>query len=55
LAFEACLNQSTVKNIETGKSLPSVLSVSTVQRALEAAGIEFTDGEPRPGVKLRKR
>jgi transcriptional regulator with XRE-family HTH domain len=53
LAFESGLNQSTVAHFETGKSRPSVLSVTTVQRALEAAGVEFTNGE-HPGVRMKE-
>jgi transcriptional regulator with XRE-family HTH domain len=52
LALEAGLEQSTVANFETGKTRPSVLSVSSIKRALEGAGVEFTHGEP--GVRLRK-
>jgi transcriptional regulator with XRE-family HTH domain len=52
LALEANVSQGTVANFETGKGQLSVPSVSTIQRALEAAGVEFPDGEP--GVKLRK-
>jgi DNA-binding XRE family transcriptional regulator len=52
LALEAGVDQSTVTNFETGKSRPSVLSVSIIRRTLEAAGVEFTDGG-QPGVKMR--
>jgi hypothetical protein len=31
-----------------------VLSVTTIQRALEAAGVEFTNGG-KPGVKLKAK
>jgi transcriptional regulator with XRE-family HTH domain len=51
LALEASVDQSTVLKFETGKSRPSVLSVSTIKRTLEAAGVEFTDGE-RPQVRM---
>jgi transcriptional regulator with XRE-family HTH domain len=52
LALEANIEQSIVANFETGKSRPSVLSVSTIKRTLEGAGVEFT--EFQPGVRLRK-
>jgi ribosome-binding protein aMBF1 (putative translation factor) len=52
LALEASVDQSTVMKFETGKSRPSVLSVSTIKRTLEAAGVQFTDGG-RPEVKMR--
>jgi transcriptional regulator with XRE-family HTH domain len=51
-AFEAGLNQSTIANFETGKSRPSVLSVSTIKRTLEGGGVEFTEFEP--GVRLKE-
>jgi transcriptional regulator with XRE-family HTH domain len=48
LALQAGITQGTVTNIETGKFRLSVLSVSTIQRALEAAGVEFPEGaEPK--------
>jgi transcriptional regulator with XRE-family HTH domain len=53
LALEASVTQGTIANFETGKSRLSVLSVSTIKRALEAAGVEFPEGEP--GVKLRAK
>jgi DNA-binding XRE family transcriptional regulator len=53
LALEAGVTQGTVANFETGKKHPSVLSVSTVQAALES-GVEFTDGA-EPGVKLKAK
>jgi transcriptional regulator with XRE-family HTH domain len=54
LALEAGVTQGTVANFETGKKHPSVLSVSTVQAALESAGVEFTYGA-EPGVKLKAK
>ncbi|HLH48068.1 MAG TPA: helix-turn-helix domain-containing protein [Roseiarcus sp.] len=47
LALEANMATQTVANIEKGeKSRSSGLTVSTVKRTLEQAGIEFRDGEP---------
>jgi hypothetical protein len=40
-------------NIESGDADPKTSTLSTIQRALEDAGIEFTNGG-EPGVKLRK-
>jgi transcriptional regulator with XRE-family HTH domain len=51
LALEASVDQSTVWKFETGKSQASGLSASTIERTLEAAGVEFTDG----GVKLKAK
>jgi transcriptional regulator with XRE-family HTH domain len=53
LALEAGLEQSTVANFETGKTRPSVLSVSSIKRALEGAGVEFREGKEGV-VGLRK-
>jgi ribosome-binding protein aMBF1 (putative translation factor) len=53
LAAEVRVSQATVSDFERGRKRPPVLVLSTMQRALEVAGVEFTnDGEP--GVKLRK-
>jgi transcriptional regulator with XRE-family HTH domain len=52
LALEASLDQSTVAKFERGESRPSVLSVTTIKRTLEGAGVEFPEGEPT--VSLRK-
>jgi len=41
---------STVNNFEAGRSLPSGENLFAIQRALEAAGVEFL---PRGGVRLR--
>ena len=52
LGGQTGVSSSTIGHLEGGKCRPSVLIVSTVQRALEAAGIEFVRGEP--DVKLSK-
>jgi transcriptional regulator with XRE-family HTH domain len=54
LAFEAGITQATVTNFETGKHRLAALSLTTIQRALEAAGVEFTNGG-EPGVKLKAK
>jgi transcriptional regulator with XRE-family HTH domain len=51
LALEASVTPSTVLKFERGEGRPSVLSVSTIKRTLEGAGVEFPEGEP--GVKLK--
>jgi transcriptional regulator with XRE-family HTH domain len=53
LAAEARLSPSTVSHCEAGRHRTSPEIVSKLQRALEAAGVEFTNGG-EPGVKLRK-
>jgi len=42
---------STVSRFEAGENL-NPRTVEAIQRALEAAGVEFTDGNA-PGVRLR--
>jgi transcriptional regulator with XRE-family HTH domain len=53
LAAEVRVSQATISDFERGRKQPPVLVLSTMQRALEAAGVEFTNGG-EPGVKLRK-
>ena len=56
LATESKLGIATVRRAEAEDGiLPiSAISVDTLRRALEAAGVEFTNGG-EPGVKLRSR
>jgi transcriptional regulator with XRE-family HTH domain len=55
LAAASGLSLETVKRIERTKGPISALAatVEKLTRALEAAGVEFTNGD-EPGVKLRK-
>jgi transcriptional regulator with XRE-family HTH domain len=53
LAEEAQVGDSTVRNFEAGRSRPVVNNLTAIQRALEAAGVEFTNGD-RPGVRMRR-
>jgi hypothetical protein len=43
----------TLRNFEAGKTTPLRATLAIVQRTLENAGVEFTNGD-EPGVKLRK-
>jgi transcriptional regulator with XRE-family HTH domain len=52
-ATAAKVGLSTLKNFELGKSTPIENNLAAIQRAFEAAGVEFTNGG-EPGVKLRK-
>jgi transcriptional regulator with XRE-family HTH domain len=52
LGLEAGTNQQTVVKFERGESRTQVRTISALQRALEAAGVEFTNGG-EPGVKLK--
>jgi transcriptional regulator with XRE-family HTH domain len=53
LGGQTGVSASTVGHFEAGKRRPPVLSISVIQRALEAGGIEFVEGEP--GVKLKAK
>jgi transcriptional regulator with XRE-family HTH domain len=48
------LSESTVRDFEKGRRIPSVNNLTAIQKALEAAGVEFTNGD-QPGVRLRKK
>jgi transcriptional regulator with XRE-family HTH domain len=55
LAAEARVGQATVSDFERGRKRPPVLVLSTMQRALEAAGVEFiAENDGGAGVRLRK-
>jgi len=53
LASRACVGIVTVHQLETGISQPRRATLDVIQRAFEAAGVEFTNGE-QPGVRLTK-
>lgn len=46
LALETGLASRTIGSIERGKKTPSELTLATIQRAFEKAGVEFPEGEP---------
>jgi transcriptional regulator with XRE-family HTH domain len=52
VALAARVSVVTVRNFENDKSTPQRATLDVIQRAFEAAGVEFTNGE-RPGVRLR--
>ena len=52
LALAARVSVVTVRNFENDKSTPQRATLDVIQRALESAGIEFTNGN-RPGVRLQ--
>ena len=54
LAAASGVSLSTVRDFETGKRTPIANNLAALQRALEAAGVEFTNGG-EPGVKLKRR
>ena len=56
LAIEAGVSLSTVKDFESGRRMPIGNNLSAMQRAFEAAGIEFiNENGGGAGVRFRKR
>lgn len=55
LATEAKASNSTIRNFEAGRSTPKPIYMEAMQRALEAAGVEFIpENGGGPGVRLKK-
>ncbi len=54
LAERASVSVVTIRNFENEKSSPQRATMEVIRRALEAAGIEFTNGEAE-GVRLHRR
>src|SRR5688572_16797721 len=54
LAARAGLSTTGLNNIERGLSDPKTSTMSAIQRVLEEAGIEFTNGD-EPGVRLKRK
>lgn len=54
LAKKANVSLSTVKDFEAGRRTPIANNLEALQRALEAAGLEFTNGQ-QPGVRVCAR
>ena len=52
LAKAARVNPHTIGNFENGDSVPIRATLDAIQRALEEAGVEFSNGEA-PGVRWR--
>ena len=53
LAARSNLSESTIRDFEKGRRIPSIHNLAAVRRALEAAGVEFIDGN-HPGVRLTR-
>ncbi|WP_018964097.1 helix-turn-helix transcriptional regulator [Ancylobacter sp. FA202] len=55
LAQASNLSESTVRDFEKGRRLPTVNNLAAIQRALEAAGVIFVDENgDGPGVRFKK-
>jgi transcriptional regulator with XRE-family HTH domain len=54
LAAAAAVAGSTLVDFESGKRQPHPRTLAAIRAALEAAGVEFTNGDA-PGVRLAKR
>ena len=56
LATAASVSESTIRDFEKGRRVPSVNNLAAIRRALETAGVIFVEenGEG-PGVRLRNR
>jgi transcriptional regulator with XRE-family HTH domain len=53
LADASRVSAVTIRNFEGGKISPHRATLDALQRALQEAGVEFTNGDA-PGVRLRK-
>jgi transcriptional regulator with XRE-family HTH domain len=53
LAERSGVHRNTITNFETGKRTSDPHKLDALVRALEAAGVEFTNGDA-PGVRLRR-
>jgi predicted transcriptional regulator len=57
LARRAHVSPTTIVRCERGSGIPRVRmeTLESIQRTLEAAGVEFISGGNGPGVRLRRR
>ena len=54
LAQAANIGRVTISDFEAGKRRPRATSLNAIRAALEAAGVEFTNGD-KPGVLMTSR
>jgi ribosome-binding protein aMBF1 (putative translation factor) len=54
LAREAKVGASTIVRFEAERGKSNPATIMAIERALEAAGVEFTNGD-QPGVRLKKK
>jgi transcriptional regulator with XRE-family HTH domain len=53
LAEAANVSRNVIIDFEKGRRMPTRNNLAAIQRVLEKAGVEFTNGDA-PGVRLRK-
>lgn len=51
LGSRSNLSESTIRDFEKGRRVPAINNLAAIQRALEAAGVEFINGG-QPGVRI---
>jgi DNA-binding XRE family transcriptional regulator len=54
LAAGASVSKNTIVDFEKGRRTPVSNNLAAIQRVLEEAGVEFTNGDA-PGLRLRKK
>ncbi|HEV7407380.1 MAG TPA: helix-turn-helix transcriptional regulator [Bradyrhizobium sp.] len=54
LAEGAMVTRTVIIDFEKGRRVPGRNNLAAIQRVLEEAGVEFTNGDA-PGVRLRKK
>lgn len=54
LAAGASVSRNVIIDFEKGRRVPTRNNLAAIQRVLEEAGVEFTNGK-EPGVRLAKR
>jgi predicted transcriptional regulator len=54
LATGASVSKNVIVDFEKGRSNPTKNNIAAIQRVLEEAGVEFTNGDA-PGVRLRRK
>jgi DNA-binding XRE family transcriptional regulator len=53
LAAASSVSRNVIIDFEKGRRVPNRNNLAAIQRALEEAGVEFTNGG-KPGVRLKK-
>jgi DNA-binding transcriptional regulator YiaG len=53
LAEAASVSRNVIIDFEKGRRVPTRNNLAAIQRVLEKAGVEFTNGDA-PGVRLKK-